>query len=244
MSDSEVVAGRKASVRLRTRGRGKTRAHFPERRRSPRPRLAEIRRGASLTLMPPMVVTGAVRMIEFLLVAALGFTIYLGYVEREAQSAHLIYLGVALTAAAANTLMLQTFDLYSVPALTAFVRSFTRIALAWTLVVAGLMAGAFFGKVGAEFSRVWIATSPPLWASDAAWRAAAGGGTHSRARPAIRRCSKLLSRAPESACANAPAKAKRAPPSTSSRPTTLISACANPATLSSAATREAAAKSP
>ncbi len=158
MSDSEVVAGRKASVRLRTRGRGKTRAHFPERRRSPRPRLAEIRRGASLTLMPPMVVTGAVRMIEFLLVAALGFAIYLGYVEREAQSAHLIYLGVALTAAAANTLMLQTFDLYSVPALTAFVRSFTRIALAWTLVVAGLMAGAFFGKVGADFSRVWIAT--------------------------------------------------------------------------------------
>jgi Undecaprenyl-phosphate glucose phosphotransferase len=158
MSDSEVVAGRKASVRLRTRGRGKTRAHFPERRRSPRPRLAEIRRGASLTLMPPMVVTGAVRMIEFLLVAALGFAIYLGYVEREAQSAHLIYLGVALTAATANALMLQTFDLYSVPALTAFVRSFTRIALAWTLVVAGLMAGAFFGKVGAEFSRVWIAT--------------------------------------------------------------------------------------
>ena len=38
--------------------------------------------------MPPMVVTGAVRMIEFLIVAALGFAIYLGYVEREAQSAH------------------------------------------------------------------------------------------------------------------------------------------------------------
>ena len=54
--------------------------------------------------------------------------------------------------------MLQTFDLYSVPALNAFVRSFTRIALAWTLVMAGLMAGAFFGKVGADFSRVWIAT--------------------------------------------------------------------------------------
>ena len=65
---------------------------------------------------------------------------------------------MVLTAAAANTLMLQTFDLYSVPALSAFVRSFTRIALAWTLVVAGLMAGAFFGKVGADFSRVWIAT--------------------------------------------------------------------------------------
>ena len=158
MSDSEVVTGRGAAVSLRTRGRGKARARFPERRRSPRPRLAEIRRGASLKHMPPMVVTGAVRMIEFLLVAGLGFAIYLGYVEREAQSAHLIYLGVALVAAAANALMLQTFDLYSVPALSAFVRSFARIALAWSLVVAGLMAVAFFGKIGADFSRVWIAT--------------------------------------------------------------------------------------
>ena len=158
MSDSEVVAGREAAVTLRTRGRGKARTRFPERRRSPRPRLAEIRRGANLDLLPPMVVTGAIRAIEFLLVAGLGFAIYLGYVERDEQSAHLIYLAVVLTAAAANTLMLQTFDLYSVPALSAFVRSFTRIAVAWTLVVAGLMAGAFFGKVGADFSRVWIAT--------------------------------------------------------------------------------------
>ena len=130
MSDSEVVAGRGAAVTLRTRGRGKARTRFPERRRSLRPRLAEIRRGANLDLLPPMVVTGAIRAIEFLLVAGLGFAIYLGYVKRDERSAHLIYLAVVLTAAAANTLMLQTFDLYSVPALSAFVRSFTRIAVA------------------------------------------------------------------------------------------------------------------
>ena len=46
-----------------------------------------------------MVVTGAIRAIEFLLVAGLGFAIYLGYVERDEQSAHLIYLAVVLTAA-------------------------------------------------------------------------------------------------------------------------------------------------
>ena len=89
MSDSEVVAGRGAAVTLRTRGRGKARIRSPERRHSPRPRLAEIRRGANLDLLPPMVVTGAIRAIEFLLVAGLGFAIYLGYVERDEQSAHL-----------------------------------------------------------------------------------------------------------------------------------------------------------
>jgi len=158
MSDSEIIAGRDASPQLRVRRRGKRMPAYPERRSAPRPRLAEIRRGASVRLMPPLVVTGVVRMIEFLLVAGLGFGIYLGYVEREAQSTHFVYLAVVAGAAAANTLMLQTLDLYSVPSLTAFVRSFTRIIFAWTLVVAGLMATAFFAKVGAEFSRVWIAT--------------------------------------------------------------------------------------
>jgi Undecaprenyl-phosphate glucose phosphotransferase len=158
MSESEVVPAREALTTPRFRSGGKSEPRRHERRRTPRPRLAEIRRGAKLNLFPPIVVTGAVRMIEFLLVAALGFAIYFGYVEREGQSAPLIYLVAVVTAAAANTLMLQAFDLYSVPALSAFVRSFTRLALAWTLVMAGLMAGAFFGKVGADFSRVWIVT--------------------------------------------------------------------------------------
>jgi Undecaprenyl-phosphate glucose phosphotransferase len=157
MSDSEVVVAREALISPRTRGRGRPQAPLRERRRAPRPHLAEIRLGANFNLLPPIVVTGAVRMIEFLLVAALGFAIYLGYVEREGHDAHVIYLVAVLTAAGANTLMLQAFDLYGVPALSAFVRSFARIAVAWSLVVAGLTAGAFLGKVGADFSRVWIA---------------------------------------------------------------------------------------
>ncbi len=130
---------------------------FRERRRSPRPRLAEIRRGAEFNLLPPTVVTGAARIAEFLIVAVLGFAIYLVYVEREGPETHFIYLAVVLGAATANSLLLQAFDLYQVSALRNFVGSFARIALAWALVVAGLMALAFFVKMGAEFSRVWIA---------------------------------------------------------------------------------------
>ena len=133
------------------------RPKFRERRRSPRPLLAEIRRGAEFNLLPPTVVTGAARIAEFLIVAVLGFAIYLVYVEREGPETHLIYLAVVLGAATANSLLLQAFDLYQVSALRNFVGSFARIALAWALVVAGLMALAFFVKMGAEFSRVWIA---------------------------------------------------------------------------------------
>jgi Undecaprenyl-phosphate glucose phosphotransferase len=157
MSEAKVVPAREAVFPHRQRGRAKRDSSFPERRRAPRPRLAEIRRGAKLNLLPPTVVSGALRMVEFLIVAALGFVIYLAYVEREGMHMHLVYLGAVLSAATASTVMFQIFDLYRVPAFTTFVRSFTRLAFAWTLVVAGMMSLAFFVKVGADFSRVWIA---------------------------------------------------------------------------------------
>jgi hypothetical protein len=41
-------------------------------------------RGGKLNLLPPLVVTRAVRTVEFLIVAALGFAIYLAYVDYDA----------------------------------------------------------------------------------------------------------------------------------------------------------------
>jgi FlaA1/EpsC-like NDP-sugar epimerase len=113
---------------------------------------------ARSTLLPPVVVAGFVRTIEFLMIAALGFGIYLLYVGREGQAAHLVYLSPVLLAAAANLLLLQMLDLYRVPAFASFVTSFARIAVAWTIVMGGMMVLAFFFKVGSSFSRVWMAT--------------------------------------------------------------------------------------
>ena len=166
MSDTEAIRAEGALAPRRPKDRAKKSQGLAERRRSPRPPLAEIRQGATLQLMPPVVITGAVRLIEFLLVAGLGFAIYLLYVEREGTSAHLVYFMAVVIAAAANTFMLQVFNLYRLPAFTAFARSFTRVAFAWSMVIAGMMSLAFFVKVGADFSRVWIA----------AWYAAALGG--------------------------------------------------------------------
>lgn len=158
MNKPDTIAPGQALVKPPTQGRGRSPLPFPDRRQSPRPPLAEIRRGGKLNLLPPVVVTGAVRIAEFLIVAVLGFAIYLAYVEYEGEDANLIYLGAVLIAATANMAICQTLDLYRVPAFNAFVRSFTRIVLAWTLVMAGMMSLAFFFKVGADFSRVWIAS--------------------------------------------------------------------------------------
>jgi len=129
---------------------------FPDRRRTPRPPLAEIKRGGKLNLFPPNVVTGAVRAVEFLIVALLGFAIFHAYVDHDGD-AHTVYLLAVLIAAIANMVMFQALNLYQIPALSAFVPSFTKVSIAWTVVMAAMVSLAFFGKVGADFSRVWIA---------------------------------------------------------------------------------------
>ena len=131
---------------------------FPDRRRAPRPPLAEIKRGGKLNLLPPIVVTGAVRAAEFLIVAVLGLGIYLAYVQHDGEHANIVYLGAVLIAAIANMAVFQALNLYEIPAFSAFVSSFTKVLLAWTVVMAGMMSLAFFFKVGPEFSRVWIAS--------------------------------------------------------------------------------------
>ncbi len=131
---------------------------FPDRRRTPRPPLAEIRRGGKLNLLPPIIVTGAVRTVEFLIAVVLGFAIYLAYVDYEGSRANVIYLGAVLIAATANMAIFQALNLYQMLAFSGFVRSFTRIVFAWTAVMAGMMSLAFFVKIGADFSRVWIAS--------------------------------------------------------------------------------------
>src|SRR2546425_10874021 len=98
MIESEIVPLRDALVPPPSQARTPRAATaFRERRRQPRPKLAEIRRGADLNLLPPTVMIGAARMAEFLLVAVLGFSIYLLYVEREGTTTHLIYLAVVLS---------------------------------------------------------------------------------------------------------------------------------------------------
>ena len=158
MREGEAVQAPATSAHRSATRSSKSDVPFVERRRVPRPKLAEIRRGGKVNLLPRTVVAGSVRIIEFVLVAVLGFGIYLGYVEREGMHTHIIYLAAVLVAATATTLTFEAFNLYQIEAFSAFVRSFTRIIIAWSLVVVGMMALAFFGKVGADFSRVWIAT--------------------------------------------------------------------------------------
>jgi hypothetical protein len=75
MCEGEAVETRAPSAPRGIRGSSKSNVPFVERRRVPRPPLAEIRRGGTVNLLPRTVVAGSVRIIEFLLVALIGFGI-------------------------------------------------------------------------------------------------------------------------------------------------------------------------
>jgi hypothetical protein len=156
MSESDVTAPKPSGDRRVEVGGGQP--PFHDRRKAPRPPLAEIRRGGTLNLLPPVVVSGAVRTAEFLLISLLGLGIYLGYVDYENDRVHLFYLCALFVAAFGYMSIAHMLGLYQVSSFNRFVLGFTRVFIAWTIVIAGLMSIAFFVKISADFSRVWIAT--------------------------------------------------------------------------------------
>ena len=57
--------------------------------------------------------------------------------------------------------LVATFELlglYTLRVLSSFVKKMPAIVLGWTIAFAGLVAAIFFLKIGADVSRVWLAT--------------------------------------------------------------------------------------
>lgn len=133
-----------------------------ERRDAPRPRLANFRFSDSSGLIPPIVVTGAVRLAEFVIVACLGYGIFAAYLGGpsafEGYTGYALYGFAIITASAASVLSFQAFQLYDLSVMSSVTRQLARIAMAWTLVFALLTSIAFFMKLGVEYSRIWIAS--------------------------------------------------------------------------------------
>src|SRR5882724_654319 len=105
--------------------------------------------------MSPIVLAGAIRMIEFALVAAIGTIIYAGYVvPMDGFAWH--YFGAILGTALLATLAFQVADIYQVEAFRGYEKQYFRLASAWSVVFLLLIGASFFAKAGDEFSRVWL----------------------------------------------------------------------------------------
>lgn len=134
----------------------------PDRRAQERPRLGNFQFSDGASLISARVVTGAARLVDFLIVAALGYGIFFAYVDDVSQLpwhvGHLLYICAILLAGSGTVLSFQAFQLYDITTIANALRQTGRIGMAWSLVFAMLMFIAFFTKLGQEFSRVWAAS--------------------------------------------------------------------------------------
>jgi Undecaprenyl-phosphate glucose phosphotransferase len=105
----------------------------------------------------PVVVRGAIRGIEFLMVTLLGLAIAHLYVDETGVLSNTIYLLATAAVGAATVVVFSLLDLYSLRALSAYIKNLPAVMFGWTVVFAALVAGMFFLKVGADVSRFWLA---------------------------------------------------------------------------------------
>ena len=103
----------------------------------------------------PIVVAGAVRVIEVLLVAVIGLLLYVGYVVPDNGFNRYYFVGIAGISLAA-LLAFQAADIYQVQAFRGHEKQYMRLASAWSVVFLLAITVSFFAKAGDQFSRVWL----------------------------------------------------------------------------------------
>ena len=100
----------------------------------------------------PIVLAGAVRMIEFALISLVGLSVYLFYVVPV--DGFEWYYAAAIGGIA--MLAFQTADIYQVQAFRGHEKQYMRLASAWSVVFMIVIGVSFFAKAGDLFSRVWL----------------------------------------------------------------------------------------
>jgi len=107
--------------------------------------------------LSPIVVSGFARVIEFILVTAIGIAVYCAYVGPDAEAVW-NYAVAILMISVLSILAFQSAELYDIQAYRRPVNQLAKLVSAWSLVFLVGTAISFFGKLNDDFSRVWFAS--------------------------------------------------------------------------------------
>src|SRR5882724_1992850 len=105
----------------------------------------------------PIVITGAVRLADFVLVGLVGIALYVGYVV-PLSGFHWEYIAAIFGMTATAVLCFQAADIYEVQVFRGQLRQMTRMISSWAFVFLLFIGASFFAKLGGEISRLWLAT--------------------------------------------------------------------------------------
>src|ERR1700722_10938422 len=103
----------------------------------------------------PIVIAGAVRLADFVLLSFIGVALYLGYGQRL-SGFHWEYIVAISGITAAAEVSFQASDIYEVQVFRGQLRQMTRMISSWAFVFLLFIGASFFAKLGGEVSRLWL----------------------------------------------------------------------------------------
>ena len=103
----------------------------------------------------PILIAGAVRVADFMLLTAIGIALYLGYVV-PLSGFHWEYVAAIFSMTATAVICFQAADIYQVQIFRGQLRQMTRMISSWAFVFLLFIGVSFFAKLGSEVSRLWL----------------------------------------------------------------------------------------
>jgi Undecaprenyl-phosphate glucose phosphotransferase len=103
----------------------------------------------------PIVIAGAVRIADFMLLGLVGVALYIGYVV-PIDGFRWEYVAAILGMAATAVVCFQASDIYQVQVFRGQLRQMTRMISSWAFVFLLFIGVSFFTKLGGEVSRFWL----------------------------------------------------------------------------------------
>src|SRR6516165_3049813 len=103
----------------------------------------------------PIVLAGTVRLLEAVLIIAIGLAVYFWHVVPAVGFAW-YYVASIVGIAIMSMLAFQIADIYQVQAFRGHEKQYMRLAAAWSVVFLIAIGVSFFAKAGDQFSRAWL----------------------------------------------------------------------------------------
>jgi len=111
----------------------------------------------------PIVIAGAVRLADFVLLSLIGVALYFGYVSRLAGF-HWEYVAAIFAMAATAVICFQAADIYEVQVFRGNLRQMARMVSSWAFVFLLFIGVSFFATMESPFTR-----QAPAWLSLPDW---------------------------------------------------------------------------
>ena len=103
----------------------------------------------------PIVITGVVRLVDFVMLSLIGMALYFGYVVRLGGF-HWEYAAAIIGMTATAVICFQAADIYQVEVFRGQLRQMTRMVSSWAFVFLLFVCASFVAKLGNEISRLWL----------------------------------------------------------------------------------------